>query len=479
MKWIARFFAAVLVCSFLTAACAVSCKSSRNGTLSEGENQTADNSNPQKPNTDDNKPAVPAGFIVPNGTGLVVYGVEDSYLLSEDLPYLCVNDLPLTVRTSKGGKEIPASHYKLELSKGDSPLPLSGRLRAGTYLLSCTLKDAVYPDGQKADGVSSETEITVTNPVKEFRFASGELRQAVSERDKISAGWVFEEVYSNGVKRDIYAGQLSLPALDTRTAGKHSITVVHKGIPCTVEYEISPAPTESLDFDITLKEGVSTQTEADSLTLGLDDFEFTVSPAEVAPVSAAFICGGKKSGQIEIPATGEAVPVTVEAMFEMEAEGETYSRAIYATAYVEVTKILPEPPESDTVIADGEVIAGLPEGFSGGLIAGNGKGEITLKEEAGVSVSAEGGVLRLDVDFGAADECRALCFSLKEGGTVTVTAQTDGFAAVGVESGGSYVYEPVFADTVPTDFSFALGAGEYSLLIIGTSLSVLSISITF
>ncbi|MDE6373167.1 MAG: hypothetical protein K2L72_01575, partial [Clostridia bacterium] len=372
------------------------------------------------------------------------------------------------------------------------------------YTLSATLTGAYYEDGTTVEsGVfCAATIFRIYNPVTELRLKAGATVQTASPTDKMSAGWVFEGVRSNGETFPVPSSEITCEGLDTLTAGTRRAVISYGGVTGEIEYTITPRPEIIKDVEVSLKDGINTTVEGDYLTVGVDDFNVNVNADGAYSLTDSWlIYAGQLSKEAVLSAKEEPHELAVRVCFEYAVEGENVTKEFERTVFIKVTKTQPpsEPaePVGDNLIVDGSVMDGLPKEITGQTLASSAAGNITVVEEKEFTVRVEDcsrtveGVsftkaITVEVGDGGF-EYSGLRFAIDKAATVRVyIALTDmiGVSIAGMDGENLNIlfddYDCVGEDGAVVEYGLA--EGEYCLFALGGTggkLSVYSMEIIF
>ena len=448
---------------------------------------------PQEPEEPEDK-----GFAVSSRhDGLVAEGISAIYPLSLQNAKLDFSQIQLKVYLSIGGEkdiEAPAANYSCALFYGGEKIEDTADIRLhGEYTAKITLTNAEYEDGGQVEDGAFSTEVTfrVENPVVSLHFASGETNQISSKTDRMSGGWQFYGTRANGDRAEILREEITVPQLDTRTAGARSVIVQFGEVKTEVEYTIYPAPEVISSVSVSLKEDVVTHISGDYLPVSTTDFTAQVSATAPCTVKIILLSYGGASGQsLQLGYQSEPCVVTVTVQAEYEYEGEKVTKTFEREVEVTITKdeeqpdppsvepdpvdpdpidpVEPDPPAGDgRLTADCSAITGNEAVGEKITLASNDNGEIFITKDDTANITNDGGAIVIQFVTDDFEPFLGLNIIVNKPATVTfMVSLDDGIFGYFSTAGGEILeYIEVTSEyTIPITQS-----GEYNFAFMGDS----------
>lgn len=189
-------------------------------------------------------------FMIADGTGLKVSladGVENIIRLGNGTASATIDTGAIVVKSvgadGKVRKVLSAGEYSVALYKGKTELTSGENLGEGVYQIWASIP--YYEDNTKI--IEGFVYIYVVNPVESIAFnsdAEGTLTEQDAGSDKMSSTWTFTAIFADGTSKPLTNADVKIGALDTRTAGEHTVKVTYSfnnilGETETVETEVT------------------------------------------------------------------------------------------------------------------------------------------------------------------------------------------------------------------------------------------------
>ncbi|MDE7256926.1 MAG: hypothetical protein K2N50_03085, partial [Clostridia bacterium] len=428
------------------------------------------------------------GFVIDKATdGLILEGLANEYTLSKQTPSFDFTAVELEVYLSSDGekgKSVPRNNYSLTVTYGGKqPVNLEKLTADGTYTVTVALKDFGYSRTVTEDGVYSQTDFDVVNPVSAIRLISGNTTQYESKTDKISENWIFGGIRANGDKFDIPKSEVKISALTTDVAGTHTVVAEYRGVTAQIEYTVVAHPQVIDSVEVIYDSSEKFVDEGEAFSLGVNDFTVLVTADNSYKYESSTVlsCGETECENLDLSARDEPYSVKLRTTFTYTVEDETVTVIFEHEFSIKVTARVVEP-QSPNLTVDGEVISALGGTVNcSAVLAESEKGDIKITPSDNVTVSAGGckeieiggktfnSVLTVAGSNDSFQTCKDIKFSLKESAVITVYFSTDEFVMMNIEGADGNVYysDDYYSGSGKAALNFHLGQGEYALALLG------------